>query len=146
MIPMSWRTWLGLAPTLDSFAAELVKHARRLGEPDWYYDAGERELRSRSDTGKRINLGNIFLEYSRADRKLRPGLIGKYLSVISVGTEMPSLWTLAAKGIYPALRSRYGMMTLEIDNRDKPHAPPLPDVSQAWVEDIDLKLLYDFGP
>ncbi|HEY2403748.1 MAG TPA: hypothetical protein VGI23_25570 [Steroidobacteraceae bacterium] len=30
---MSWRTLLGLPPTLDSFAAELVKHARRLGEP-----------------------------------------------------------------------------------------------------------------
>jgi hypothetical protein len=143
---MSWRTLLGLPPTLHSFAAELVEHARRLGEPDWYYDAGERELRSHSDTGKRIHLANIFLEYSRAHRKLRPGLIGKYLSIISVGTEIPSLWTVAAKGIYPALRSRYGMMTLAIENRDKPHAPPLPDVSQAWVQDIELKLLYDFGP
>src|SRR3569833_1440484 len=138
---MSWRTLLGLAPTLGSFAEDLIKHARRLGEPDWYYDPGERELRSRKDTGKRINLTNIFLEYSRAGRALRPRLIEKYLSIISVGTEIPSLWTVAAKGIYPALRSRYGMMTLEIDNRDTPAAPPLPNVSQPWVADIAQKQL-----
>jgi hypothetical protein len=38
---MSWRTLLGLPPTLRSFAADLIKHARRLGEPDWYFDAAE---------------------------------------------------------------------------------------------------------
>jgi len=142
---MSWRTLLGLPPTLGSFAEDLIKHARRLGEPHWYYDPGERELRNQKDTGKRINLTNIFLEYSRAERALRPRLIEKYLSIISVGTEMPSLWTVAAKAIYPALRSRYGMLTLEIENRDK-NNPPLPNVSRPWVDDIDMKLLYDFGP
>jgi hypothetical protein len=141
---MSLRTLLGLPPTRASFARELIDQARRAGNPDWSYDATEGVLINGRNTTQRVNLANIFLEYSGARRTLRPGLMQKYLALLSKSAEVPKLWTLAASGIYPALRSRYGTMTAEIDNRDSAEPFPL-QVRQPWVEDVVMVLLYDFG-
>jgi hypothetical protein len=142
---MSWRELLGLPPTRESFARDLIDQARRAGAADWRYDAREAVLTNGRNTAQRVNLANIFLEYRRAHRKMRPGLLRKYLALLTRSAEVPKLWTLAAGGIYPALRSRYGTMTVEIESRDsaKPFPPP---VRQPWAEDVVKVLLYDFGP
>jgi len=44
---------------------------------------------------------------------------------------VPALWELAAKRIYPAVRSRFAFA---------------PCVCRPWVADLSLVLLYDFGP
>jgi hypothetical protein len=59
-------------------------------------------------------------------------------------SDIPRLWTLARSSIYPALRSRYATITLEIDGRGG--GTPLPAMMQRpWLEDLILVVLYDFG-
>jgi hypothetical protein len=70
----------------------------------------------------------------------------KYLTLLVSGAqEVPKLWELAAKGIFPAVRSRHGALTLEIETRKtaKPFPPP---VRWPLVNDLVIVLLYDFGP
>lgn len=80
---MSWRTFLGLRPTLETFARDLIDHARRVGRPDWRYDVNECALMDGRDPAHRVNLANLFLEYSGAHRKVRPALIHKYLALLT---------------------------------------------------------------
>jgi hypothetical protein len=96
------------------------------------------------DNAQRVNLENLFLEYRSTQRTARPGLLQKYLALLTPHAEVPKLWTLAAGSIYPALRSRYGTLTVEIDNRDSAEPFP-PQVRQPWLDDVVRVLLYDFG-
>ena len=59
-------------------------------------------------------------------------------------SEVPKLWTLARSSLYPAVRSRYAMATLDIDARGG--GTPLPPMLQRpWLDDLSVVLLYDFG-
>ncbi|HEY3808446.1 MAG TPA: hypothetical protein VGL50_00790 [Steroidobacteraceae bacterium] len=59
-------------------------------------------------------------------------------------SDIPRLWTLARSSLYPAVRSRYATITLEIDGRGG--GTPLPPVMRRpWLDDLLLVLLYDFG-
>lgn len=141
---MSWRTLLGLSPTRGSFAQDLMDHARRAGSSGWTYNAQEFALLNTQQGQSRVNLANLFLEYSNATRRARPGLLRKYMALLTRSREVPRIWTVAAGGIYPALRSRYGTTTVEINQRDA-QAPFPPQVIEPWRDDVSRVLLYDFG-
>jgi hypothetical protein len=98
---MSWRALLGLAPTRTSFARDLIDQVRRTGAPDWRYEAKEGLLINGPDNAQRVNLENIFLEYRGAHRSMRPGLIQKYLALLTQSAQTPKLWTLAAGAFIP---------------------------------------------
>jgi hypothetical protein len=59
-------------------------------------------------------------------------------------SDVPKLWTLARAGLYPAVRSRYAMATLELDARGA-GTPLSPMMQRPWLEDLSVVLLYDFG-
>lgn len=66
------------------------------------------------------------------------------MALLTRSREIPRLWTVAAVAIYPALRSRYGTLTLEINQRDA--KTPFPQqVVKQWADDVNCVLLYDFG-
>jgi len=54
---------------------------------------------------------------------------------------IPTLWELAAKGIYPAVRSRFVISGPEIDSGRAGET----FVRRSWVADLSVALVYDFG-
>jgi len=144
---MSWRSLFGLTrrPTLERFANELLEQARKAGAPYWEFDPKEQALRDTRNAGHRLNLTNIFLEYTRAKTERRPALIQKSLAVLTTSRTIPKLWGVAAGGIYPALRSRYLTSIAEIELRGTAKPFP-PAMIRPWVDDVIVALLYDFGP
>jgi hypothetical protein len=142
---MSWRELLGFQPRIEDLAARLLRQVGdQPGDNTWTYDSEAQVLRS--SAGATINLANIFREYANAPRAGRRALVEKYLSFFSAqDREIPKLWTLAAKGIYVAVRSKYDYMTMEIESRtsDKPVSDT---ITWPLVGDLCLRLLYDSGP
>ncbi len=132
-------------PTIESFARELVGRFERMGHTGWTFDAASGELKQASGQ-LTMNLTNMFLEYSQADRKVRPELLEKYCAIVDTRMrEIPKLWTLAQKNIYPVLRSRFDLVALEISERNS--GKNLPSrVSTPWFGDVELRIAYDFGP
>lgn len=125
---MGWRERLGLPPNRDDFARRLMAAAQSRGGAGWTYDRPEATLRHGEDGG-RVNLTNLFLEYTQAKPRQRPPLFEKYLTLLlKHGSEIPKLWELAAKSLYPAVRSRYTALSIEIEtcntaNRFRPCSP-----------------------
>jgi hypothetical protein len=142
---MGWRSWLGLAPGREEFARDLMRYAARRGVPGWTYDPGEAVL-SHSEQGRKFFVNNSWLEYSRAPRASRAVLIEKYMRMmLDDAPDVPKLWDLAAKNLYACLRSRYQLLTTEIESRGAtpPFVRPL---SMPWRADLEIVLMYDFGP
>lgn len=140
---MSLREWFGFAPTLDGFAARLVKELARNGRGGWKYDAAGARLTH--DAGGMLNLQNVFLEYAQAPRASRAALVGKYTSLaLSSGAETPKLWELAAKGIYPVVRSRHDRGIAALQAQVAKAEMPAPIV---WplAGDLEVKLVFDIG-
>ena len=122
---MSWLGFLFPKPSLARFATDLIASAARAGTPGWRYSPEMEELHSPNGNG-RMALNNVFLEYTNAKSSARSELIRKYVSImISIETEVPKLWTMAQKSIYPVLRSRRDTVALQIQSRGetKPFAP-----------------------
>jgi hypothetical protein len=70
----------------------------------------------------------------------------KYLALlVDADREIPKLWEVAAKGIFPAVRSRYGALSVEIETRGTANSFP-PVVRWPLIDDLAIVLLYDFGP
>jgi hypothetical protein len=63
---------------------------------------------------------------------------------LSQRRQIPTLWELAAKGIYPAVRSRFATVGPEIESRRDEAFPPF--VRRSLAADLSVVLLYDFGP
>lgn len=142
---MGWRDWLGLMPNRDDFARRLMQVAQSRGSVGWTYDRPEAQLR-RGENGPRVNLVNLFGEYSHAKPAQRPVLFEKYLTLLlEQGREIPKLWELASKSLYPAVRSRYAALSIEIETR-KTAKPFPPVVRWPLTDDLAIVLLYDFGP
>jgi hypothetical protein len=144
---MGWRDWLGLPPNRHDFARRLIQIAENRGSTGWSYDSEEAML-CRGENGQRVrvNLVNLFGEYCQAKLVQRPGLMQKYLTMmLDQGREIPKLWGMAAKGILPGVRSRYGTRSIEIETRDTAEQFP-PVVSWPLIDDLTIVLLYDFGP
>ncbi len=59
--------------------------------------------------------------------------------------DIPLLWELAAKKIYPAVRSRFPVFSPETGGCSDGR-PLAPVVRRSWVADLSLMLLYDVGP
>jgi hypothetical protein len=138
---MSWREWFGLEPRIEDFAAKLIRRAGRAAV--WTYDREQQMLLNSS--GAQINLRNIFLEYSHAPRAGRRGLLDKYAAMLTASSrEVPKLWTLAAKAVMPAVRSKYDYMAIEIKARGD-SKPPMSGVTWPLAGDLHIRLLYDFG-
>lgn len=130
-------------PKIESFARTLIERAAAGGEQGWAYDAAESQLRLR-DT-QVVNLGNMFQEYSQADRAERPALLDKYVAMMSDAfREIPKLWTLAQKHVLPLVRDGRDDFQLEIRSRvdggvfhPRMHLP--------WMAPLVIRISYDLG-
>jgi hypothetical protein len=141
---MGWRDWLGLVPTPDDFALQLIRMAERRGSGGWTYEPSEFMLRGQ-DGDVQVSLGNLYLEYSQANGRTRRDLLEKYVAVFLASKSVPELWQLAAQGIYVVVRSRFSWTAPEI--ADRTEAKPFrPIVKWPWLGDLTLVLVYDFGP
>lgn len=130
---------------MKRFARDLMAGAARGGMPGWRYVPEEQELHAPGDGG-RVSLTNMFLEYSRAPSSGRPALMQKYVAVmVSLASEVPKLWSMAQKCIYPVLRSGRDMAALQI--RSRAEATPFPPrVEIPWHGDVVIRIAYDSGP
>ena len=142
---MGWKSWLGLAPSRDEFARDLMRYAARRGAPGWTYDPAEAVL-FHAGQNRKFYVNNSWLEYRGARRAARPLLIEKYMSLmLDDAPEVPQLWDFAAKSLYCCLRSRYQLLTTEIESRGA--APPfVRPLTMPWIADLEIVLMYDFGP
>jgi hypothetical protein len=140
-----WRDLLGLKPRIEDLAALLLKRAAgNDSDVTWAYFPEENVLRSSGNAV--INLLNMYREYVNVPRSGRRALLEKYSSMLSASKiEVPKLWSLAAKGIILAVRSKYDYMVLSIAGRTNPK-PISEGVSWPFVGDLCIRLLYDFGP
>ena len=139
----NWRELLGLPPTVASLAQALIDRARARGDHKWRFDPEHSALRH-ADDGT-INLTNIFLEYSNASRALRKDLLLKYEAMMEQAhAETPKLWELAAKHIYPTVRSVHDTMTLEIATRKGDGKMPR-TLSWPLAGDFIVRLMFDRG-
>lgn len=131
--------------TIERLANDLIAAAAREGQPGWRYAPDVQELHAPNEEG-RVSLQNIFLEYSNARPAVRKDLLRKYVNmIVGLGQEIPKLWTIAQKAIYPVLRARADMKLLEIESRgrEKPFAPR---VEIPWCEGLVVRIAYDTGP
>jgi hypothetical protein len=137
------RKWLGLKPRINDFAATLLKEFARRGSPGWVYDAREQQLTQAG--GAVINLGNMFVEYSRSRRGGRAALLDKYSNfAVMQSREIPKLWEVAAKALYPVLRCRFDYLSLEIESRGA--GKPWPALLiYSFHEDLHVRIAYDWG-
>jgi len=140
---MGWRDWLGLKPRIEDFARRLIGEFRKQGEEDWIFDASEVILKN--SRGAIINLANLFVEYGRATRSERIALLRKYSAFSQISQQpIPKLWELAAKSIYPTVRSHYDRTVTEIGFRDEPKDWPT-SVTWPWIGELEIRLVYDWG-
>lgn len=139
---MNWRQWIGLRPTQADLANDLLRSARQSGQIGWVYDAGESAL---THPNRVINLANIHREYAQAGYLARPGLLKKYQAMLGPesATDVPKLWALAQKAIFPILRSRYDRTVLEIENRTKDPLPPR--AAKPFLGQLEAVIGYDHG-
>ena len=142
---MGFLDFLGGKTTEEKFARDLIAFARRAGSSGWEFVPADRSLRN--PAGASISVVNIFLEYSQADRSQRPELIAKYADMmINSEREVPKLWTLAQKAIYPVLRWRDDGSTIEIDRRGTPKTSPHERIALPFHGETIIRIVYDFGP
>jgi hypothetical protein len=142
---MFFRDMFGLRPRIGDLAALLLKQAaNNKGSVTWTYDPEENVLRSSGSAV--INLVNMYREYANAPRSGRRALLEKYSSMLSASErETPKLWSLAAKGIILAVRSKHDYMVLSIAGRTDPKSVN-EGIAWPFVGDLCIRLLYDFGP
>jgi hypothetical protein len=142
---MGWKNWLGLSTSREQFARKLIQEMSHRGAPGWSYDAGEGALVYAPDN-RRFFLHNAWLEYSSAPGASRAALLEKYVSVLVVsGHEIQKLWEVAATRLCACVRSRYHLVSLDINSRGSSTSVPRP-LSKHWHRDLDIVLMYDFGP
>jgi hypothetical protein len=140
---LRWREWLGLNVRVQDLATLLIREFAKRGSSGWTYDESERTLRHPDQSV--VNLANLHLEYSQAPRSNRAFLLAKYANFAKIlHREIPKLWELASKAIYPIIRSRHDMVAVEIDLRDNEEKwPEL--VSWPLVDDLVVRIAYDWG-
>lgn len=141
---MSLRELLGFKPRMKDLANRMLLQFAREGDPNWQYDDARGTLSDGAD--RVINLANLHREYAQASRGVRPALLQKYVAIGGrLSSEIPKLWTIAAKGIHAALRSRFDDTVLAIDARTR-DIEPMRMISWPWLGDLQIRLVYDFGP
>jgi len=140
---MGWREWLGLRPSMQDLASGIIGEFRKQGEEDWTFDAAEATLRN--SQGAIVNLANMYREYSQSRRSVRAVLLQKYSALSEMSRRsVPKLWELAAKSIYPTVRSRFDRAVSQIEFRDKPEDWPVV-VVWPWIDELEIRLVYDWG-
>lgn len=138
-----WRELLGLQPRIHDFARRLLDAARSRGVTGWTYDGQSNTLRH--EDGGTANLANMFVEYASSRRSGRAALIEKYSSIMSdLARETPQLWQMAAKAIYPVVRSSYDSLLLDLQARAS-GAPMRRAVTWPLARELSIKLVYDHG-
>lgn len=141
---MSWRQWVGLAPRLSDLARTLVRRFERAGLPGWTFEPQARQLRG--PNGGVLALDNLYLEFRQAARRDRPALIEKYVGLAEAQAhEVPKLWTLAQRQLFPVLRSRYDLDLHALQARAEgiETFPACP--SRVLAGDVCVRLAYDHG-
>ena len=139
---MNWRHWIGLTPTEADFACHLLSLAEEVGNSTWRYDAADSTLRSGEQV---INLGNLYLEYSRAPRRARASFRDKYRAILAPprAAQVTALWSVAQTNIYPLLRSRFERIAIDIQYRGKDPLPPR--AAKPFLGKLDMAIGYDHG-
>lgn len=142
---MSFFSFLVPKPSMNRFANDLIAGAARSGMPGWRYVAEAQELHAPGG-GSRVSLANVFLEYANAQPSGRSALMQKYVAMmVSLAGEIPKLWSMAQKAIYPVLRSKRDMVAVQVRSRAEA-APFPPRVEIPWHGDIVIRIAYDSGP
>jgi hypothetical protein len=140
---MTLRELLGFKPRMKDLAAQMLTQFARGGTGGWYFDAEQGMLRN-GEQGT-INLANIYLEYAQTARSKRGVLLQKYAAMGRIAAlETPKLWAVAAKSIYPVLRSSFDLTVLAIEARAQ-SSEMINVVSWPWLGDLHIRLVYDFG-
>lgn len=137
--------WFGAKPSMDTLAKRMLARLESEQPGEWSWQAAEQALVHTS--GAQANLANLYLEYSQASRRVRAALLDKYLgSALTVGREPPKLWTLAAQQVFVVLRSRYDLDLARIALDADGGVAPMPVVARPLLGDLEVRLVYDFGP
>ena len=140
---MGWREWFGLRPSMQDLASRIIGEFRKQGEEDWTFDTSEATLRN--SQGAIVNLANIYREYSQSPRSGRAALLHKYSALSEMSQRsVPKLWELAARSIYPTVRSRFDRTVSQIEFRDRPDDWPVV-VVWPWIDELEIRLVYDWG-
>lgn len=130
-------------PTIERLAQDIVAAGVAAGETGWRFEPSSQAL-VRDDTDGVLQLGNIFLEYSQAQSRLRGALLDKYVALLAANrAEIPKLWTMAARNVYAVIRSRYDAIGLEASRDTACHCSPR--VEYPWRGDLVVRIAYDFG-
>jgi hypothetical protein len=104
-------------------------------------------LRCTGSNGAQINLVNIFLQYSQAARSRRPALIQKYAAFCEAMKQgIPKLWELAAKSIYPVVRSRFDRKVTATALRGESNGVAFDVLVWPYIGDLEIRIAYDWGP
>ena len=141
---MAWRDWLGLSSGRERFARALMQQLTDRGATGWSYDPNEAAL-VHTDARK-FFVNNAWREYSGASRTARRALLDKYANVLLMaGDQIQELWEVAATRLYACLRSRYQLVSLEINGRGTGNSVRKP-LAKRWHGDLDIVLMYDLGP
>lgn len=137
---MNWRHWMGLTPTEAGFARHLLSIAEQAGHTNWRYEAADSTLRSGDQV---VNLGNLYLEYSRASRSGRAGFREKYRAILAPPKtgQVTALWSVAQTHLYPLLRSRYERVAIDIQHRGKEPMPAR--AAKSFLGNMDIVIGYD---
>jgi hypothetical protein len=139
---MGLRDWIGLTPTLPAFAARLAADAAKRGAGPWTVEDGGETLRGLTGV---VSLRNMFGEYSQAPRRERPGLYEKYLLLLTIPVEVPTLWTVAQTRLFPLVRSRADMMLAATQARLEGDTP-WTVAERPLHGEVVVRLGYDTGP
>jgi hypothetical protein len=144
---MGWREWLGMKPRITDFAQRILDEFRLRGADDWTFDSENSLLRCTGSNAAQINLVNIFLEYSQAARSQRPALIQKYAAFCEgMKQGIPKLWELAAKSIYPVVRSRFDRKVTATALRGESDGSAFDVLAWPYIGDLEIRIAYDWGP
>ena len=79
---MTWRDWLGLSPSREQFARDVMRHLSNRGAPGWSYDPAEAALVYAD--ARKFFVDNAWREYSGASGAGRPTLLEKYVNSVLV--------------------------------------------------------------
>jgi hypothetical protein len=96
---MAWRDWLGLSPSREQFAHNLIRHMSNSGASGWSYDAAEAAL-VHTDA-RQFFVNNAWREYSSASGAGRRTLLEKWTSLEVNGSPVvavPNRGVLLATG------------------------------------------------
>ena len=142
---MSFLEFFGFVPSLSTFVSRLKQRLEEATDQVWTWEQHRGVLR-RADPEYEIAVQNSYCEYRNAPRAARTGLLDKYVQIATAKSRnTPALWTLAARGIFPTVRSRHDFLVYRIEARMH-DAPVMNTVARPITDHLEMRLVWDAGP